>query len=232
MAVATLECRVIASRWKQFLRNCCRPRLLGYSACFCANNDIRYQWCIKKDQHWFWPTHWVVPFWFSETAFCLALSEIFTWLPWIWTRGSPQRGNTKLQLLLQQVIIDGWLSSKTIAPLAMRAYFDAQNELTVADSLGNPIVVSKGLRRQMLRKAHDGHMGMDGSLQWLRELLYWLRMTFGAKEYLGKSQWFRTLCRASLGKDWNETDICDISGGRCWSPSTTTATIAAVCNNS
>ena len=130
-------------------------------------------------------------------------------------------------VLLRQVIMDGWPLSKAAAPLAVRAYFDVRDELTVDDGMvlkGNRIVVPKGLRRQMLRKAHDGHVGMEGSLRRLREALYWPRMTVDAKQYVAQCDICQTIQDAPRkepliphvvpARPWAKigVDLCDLNG--------------------
>ena len=89
---------------------------------------------------------------------------------------------------------------------------------------GNRIVVPKGLRRQMLRKAHDGHVGMEGSLRWLPEALYWPRMTVDAKQYVAQCDICQTIQDAPRKeplipqvvptRPWAKigVDLCDLNG--------------------
>ena len=92
-------------------------------------------------------------------------------------------------IALQQIILDGWPSTKVATPRAAQAYFDVRDELTVDNGMvfkGNRIVVPRALRRQMLAKAHDGHVGVEGCLRRLRESLYWPRMSAEAREHMSQ----------------------------------------------
>ena len=90
---------------------------------------------------------------------------------------------------LRQVILDGWPSSKTVVPDAIKAYYNMRDELTFSNGIlfkGNRIIVPKSLRKEMLVKGHGGHVGTEGCLRRLRESLFWPGMNAEAKAYMSE----------------------------------------------
>ena len=93
--------------------------------------------------------------------------------------------------VLRQTIEKGWPAHRANLPMAMRAYFDIRDELTVDSKSGliykgDRIVVPPPLRRIMLVRAHAGHVGIGGCLRRLREALFWPGMNSEAKSYMEK----------------------------------------------
>ena len=63
-------------------------------------------------------------------------------------------------MVLRQVILDCWPSSKAVVPDAIRAYYSVRDELTCSNRIlfkGNHIIVPKSLRKETLVKGHGGH---------------------------------------------------------------------------
>jgi len=81
-----------------------------------------------------------------------------------------QEANNKdgtLQNLKQQ-IISGWPLQKSYTPLATRPYLKCQDELSVQDDTvfkGSRIVLLTALRKDMLLKIHEGHLGVESYLR-------------------------------------------------------------------
>ena len=62
----------------------------------------------------------------------------------------------------------------------MREYWAVKDELSTADGLifkGEAIVIPPGLRKEVLRQIHQGHLGMERSKLRARELVYWPGMS-------------------------------------------------------
>ena len=70
--------------------------------------------------------------------------------------------------------------SKQSSPKNMREYWAVKDELSTADGLifkGEAIVISPGLRKEVLRQIHPGHVGMERSKLRARELVFWPGMS-------------------------------------------------------
>ena len=90
-------------------------------------------------------------------------------------------------MVLRQMILDGWPSSKAMVPDAIKAYYNVRDEITLSNGIlfkGNRIIVPRSLRKEMLIKGHGGPVGMEGYLRRLRESLYWPGMTAEARAFM------------------------------------------------
>ena len=129
--------------------------------------------------------------------------------------------------VLRETIQQGWPEHKSHVPLAIRAYYDFRDELTIQDQLvfkGPRIVVPAALRREMMSTIHASHIGIEGSIRMARDNLYWPRMNSDLKEYISKCD----IClahRAVPGKEsllqheiperpWARigVDLCELKG--------------------
>ena len=84
----------------------------------------------------------------------------------------------QLQELLG-IIRDGWPEAKQQCPVKVREYWNIRSELSEADGIifkGSKIVVPNTMRRFMLGKIHEGHLGIEKSKKRAREVFYWPRM--------------------------------------------------------
>jgi len=88
-----------------------------------------------------------------------------------------------LQILKSQVI-SGW-AQKSEVPLAVRPYVKCQDELSTQNGIlfkGSRIILPASLRREMLQKIHEGHLGVESCLKRAREVFYWPLMTSEVKD--------------------------------------------------
>ena len=128
---------------------------------------------------------------------------------------------------LSQVIRQGWPPSKTRVLDAARPYFNFRDQMTVQDDLvfkGARVVIPATLRREMMNKCHETHIGIEGCLRRARESMYWPRMTSDIKDHISKCD----VCLAHQNAPQKETlhqhqiidrpwakvgaDLCDLSG--------------------
>ena len=80
---------------------------------------------------------------------------------------------------LKSAILCGWPSQKS-CPSEIMPFWTYQEELTVVDGLimrGERIVVPKVLRPEMLKRIHEGHMGIEKCKIRAREVLFWPGMS-------------------------------------------------------
>ena len=64
-----------------------------------------------------------------------------------------------------------------------------RDQMTVQDDLvfkGARVVIPATLRREMMNKCHETHIGIEGCLRRARESMYWPRMTSDVKDHISK----------------------------------------------
>ncbi|XP_054283219.1 uncharacterized protein K02A2.6-like [Macrosteles quadrilineatus] len=86
---------------------------------------------------------------------------------------------------LTTVITAGWPRSKEEVSAQLREYWNFRDELVAHDGLvfrGNRLVVPITMRKEMLKRIHSSHPGLDASLRKAREALYWPRMSEDIKQ--------------------------------------------------
>ena len=70
--------------------------------------------------------------------------------------------------VLMQVVQQGWPHSKSQVPVEAQPYFKSHDELSVQDGLlfkGQRVIIPAALRREMIRKLHSSHMGVESCLR-------------------------------------------------------------------
>ena len=78
-----------------------------------------------------------------------------------------------------QAVIDlvksGWPVDKRAVPLPARPYFNVRDEMVIEGGVlykGDKCVIPSALRREMLQRVHEGHMGVEGCLRRARESIF------------------------------------------------------------
>ena len=92
---------------------------------------------------------------------------------------------------LKTVIRKGWPEKKDHVPLAVQDYFPFREELTLQNGLvfkGERLVVPAGAREEMKTKVHASHIGIQGCLRRVREVLYWPNMNREIAEYVARCE--------------------------------------------
>ena len=80
---------------------------------------------------------------------------------------------------LKTVILGGWPQAKQNCRKEVCPYWNVRNELSVVDDVvfrGTRIVIPIALRREILHKIHDGHMGIEKCRRRGRDVVYWPNM--------------------------------------------------------
>ena len=89
--------------------------------------------------------------------------------------------------MLKEMIIQGWPSQKDELVPCLLPYFSIRDELSVQDQViirGSRIVIPKMLRRDVMKKIHTGHLGVNSCLRQARELVYWPGMSTELRQYI------------------------------------------------
>ena len=74
-------------------------------------------------------------------------------------------------------------------------YFHVRDKLSVQNGMvlkGDPSVVPKSLRAEILSTIHRSHIGVEGCLRRARESVYWLAMSAAVKNYVSQYKICRT----------------------------------------
>ena len=106
--------------------------------------------------------------------------------------------------LLRHVILTGWPDSKDHIPAQVIPYFHFRDELSVQDGFifkGERVVIPQSMRRDMLKRIHSSHIGVEGCLRRSRVCLYWPRMSAEVKEHMSTCE----ICRTYETKQPKET---------------------------
>ena len=82
--------------------------------------------------------------------------------------------------LLRKMLSEGWPHTIKSTPEAGRPYWTFKEEVVQNDNgllmKGSQIIIPKALRRDMLKRIHEGHLGMQMAKQRARESVYWPKM--------------------------------------------------------
>ena len=66
-------------------------------------------------------------------------------------------------------------------------YYHYRDELAVSDGIimrGERVVIPLSMRKEMKRKIHTGHMGMNACLRLARDVVYWPGMSSEVRQYV------------------------------------------------
>lgn len=93
-----------------------------------------------------------------------------------------------LQNLLK-LVQGGWPENRSEVIANVRSYWEYQGELHYADGLlfrGERLIVPQSLRKQMLSKIHEGHLGVIKCKSRARETMFWPGMSAQIKDVISK----------------------------------------------
>lgn len=96
----------------------------------------------------------------------------------------------ELQKLIK-IIKRGWPDEKPKVDEEIRCYWDVRGELTVNFGMvwkDCRIVIPKSLRREMLKKIHSSHLGLEKCKLRARETVFWPHMNAHLQDYLSNCQ--------------------------------------------
>lgn len=89
--------------------------------------------------------------------------------------------------LLSTTIQDGWPNKRENVAKEIQPYFNNRDEFTIQNGLlfkGNRIIIPPSLRREMVKKIHYSHIGIEGCLRRAREAFYWPNMNGQIKDHI------------------------------------------------
>lgn len=80
---------------------------------------------------------------------------------------------------LKQIIRDGWPTVKQNCSPETAEYWNYRAELSEVDDViykGSKIVIPESLRKEMLKRIHEGHLGIEKCKKRAREVMFWPRI--------------------------------------------------------
>ena len=88
---------------------------------------------------------------------------------------------------LKPIIRSEWPESKEDIPVSIREYFSFRDELTLQNGIvfkGKRLVISAIIRNGMLEKTNANHIGIQGCLRRMQEVMYWPNVSRDVEEYI------------------------------------------------
>ena len=81
--------------------------------------------------------------------------------------------------LLADIVAKGWPEKRRAVPHSIRAYWNYRDEIAYIEGLmyrGSRIIIPSALRRDMLNKLHEPHLGIVKTKQRARSVIFWPNM--------------------------------------------------------
>lgn len=98
--------------------------------------------------------------------------------------------------ILKHHILSGWPNDKTKVLMEVRPYVKCHDELSIQDGIlfkGSRIIIPTLLRKEMIQKVHEGHLGVESCLRRAREVVYWPLLNSEIKDYVSNCSVCNTL---------------------------------------
>ena len=112
-------------------------------------------------------------------------------------------GSEQLQMLLKY-IQDGWPNNRRDVPKEIRMFWDVRDSLTYMEGKilkGEQIFIPPKMRKEILQRIHEGHLGIDKCKRRARQNLYWPRMAQDIEEFVARCD----MCLTHRNKQPKET---------------------------
>ena len=84
----------------------------------------------------------------------------------------------------------------TQVPLKIRTYVKCHDELSIQDGIlfkGSRIIIPTLLRKEMIQRVHESHLGVESCLRRAREVFYWPLLNSEIKDYVSNCSVCNTL---------------------------------------
>ncbi|KAL3999170.1 nuclear receptor co-repressor 2 [Sarotherodon galilaeus] len=81
---------------------------------------------------------------------------------------------------LTETVLDGWPEARNQAATEIQAYWNYREQISVVDGVlfkGEQLIVPVALRAEMLKRIHEGHLGIESCRRRPREVLFWPGMS-------------------------------------------------------
>ncbi|XP_060073920.1 uncharacterized protein K02A2.6-like [Ylistrum balloti] len=114
--------------------------------------------------------------------------------------------------ILQDVVLEGWLSDKREVPQEARPYWPFRDEISCVDGLlfkNHKVIIPKSLREKMLALVHKSHLGIVKCKSMARDTLYWPGMSVEIENMIQKCSVCAEASRKDPKEPLKETEIPD-----------------------
>ena len=91
--------------------------------------------------------------------------------------------------LLRETTMNGWQRERSAVPEAIQAYWSFNDEISYSSGLlfkGAKLIVPNQMRREMLEKIHESHLGISKCKERGRDILYWPGMSAQIEDIVSK----------------------------------------------
>lgn len=88
---------------------------------------------------------------------------------------------------LGDAILKGWPEEKSQVPTSLLPYYHYRDELAVSDGVimrGERVVIPERLRKEMKKRVHTGHLGINACLRLARDVMYWPGMSSEVRQHI------------------------------------------------
>lgn len=116
---------------------------------------------------------------------------------------------------LQNYILNGWPNFKENLEDNIKPYWTFKEELYVACGIvwkGEKIVIPRNMRKEMLKKVHIGHLGLEKCKLRAREIMFWPNLNLELKNLVSECQ----ICLANRKQNRKEEMISHEIPSRPW----------------
>ncbi|CAC5396826.1 unnamed protein product [Mytilus coruscus] len=90
---------------------------------------------------------------------------------------------------LTRLIIDGWPDEKNEVPKEVFEYWNFRDELSNVNGIilkGEKIIIPASMRKNMLNKLHEGHLGIEKTRKLARDSIFWPGISAQITDFISK----------------------------------------------
>ncbi|CAC5394818.1 unnamed protein product [Mytilus coruscus] len=90
---------------------------------------------------------------------------------------------------LTRLIIDGWPDEKNEVPKKVFEYWNFRDELSNVNGIilkGEKIIIPASMRKNMLNKLHEGHLGIEKTRKLARDSIFWPGINAKITDFIAK----------------------------------------------
>ncbi|CAC5383467.1 unnamed protein product [Mytilus coruscus] len=90
---------------------------------------------------------------------------------------------------LTRLIIDGWPDEKNEVPKEVFEYWNFRDELSNVNGTilkGEKIIIPTSMRKNMLNKLHEGHLGIEKTRKLARDSIFWPGINAQITDFISK----------------------------------------------
>jgi transposase InsO family protein len=88
---------------------------------------------------------------------------------------------------LGEMIQKGWPNERKQVPENLLPFFSCRDEFTVKNGVmmrGERVIIPENMKKEMKKRVHTGHMGINSCVRLAKDVMYWPRMTSEIRQYV------------------------------------------------